>query len=77
MNTVCPPELCVKFPETTILDPEEEIFKFPLLFKFPSTSVVELEEMMISALFVSVPFVFRGETVHVQTPLKRKQEMLT
>ena len=34
VNTICPPELCVKFPVMAIVD-EEEIFKFALFSKFP------------------------------------------
>ena len=34
VNTICAPELCAKFPETTKLD-EEEMFKLALFSKFP------------------------------------------
>ena len=71
VNTIFPPWLCVKFPEITILDPEE-MFKFALLFKFPSTSVVVFPLKTISPVFVSVPLF--GMNVHLHSFWKKTHE---
>ena len=65
MNTICPPELCVKFPKITIVD-EEEMFKLALLLKFPWMSVVVFPLKTISPVFMSVPLF--GMNVHLQIP---------
>ena len=54
VNTISPPLLCVKFPETTKLAPEL-MFTLALLFKFPSTSVTVFPLTTISPVIVSVP----------------------
>ena len=73
VNTICPPELCVKFPEITILDPEE-MFKFALFSKFPWTSVVVLPLKIISPAFVSVPLF--GVNVHLHSFWKKMHETI-
>ena len=74
VNTICPPEVCVKFPETTILDPEE-MFKLALLFKFPSINVVVFPLKTISPLFVIVPFF--GVKLHLHSPPHNTQHTFT
>ena len=64
MNTICPPEFCVKFPETKRLDPEE-MFKFALFSKFPWMNVVVFPFTTISPLFVSVSLF--GVNVHLHS----------
>ena len=64
VNIICPVVLCVKFPETKKLDPEEK-FKFALLLKLPSTNVVVFPLKTISALFVIVPLY--GVNFHIQS----------
>ena len=71
MNTICPPGLCVKFPATTTVDPEE-IFKFALLFKLPWISVVVFPLKTISAVFVSVPLF--GVNVHLHSFCEKTHE---
>ena len=51
---------------------EEEIFKFALLFKFPSISAVMFPHKEISPVFVSVPLF--GVNVQIHSFLKKMHE---
>ena len=71
VNTICPCELCVKFPWIKTVDPEE-MFKLALLFKFPLTKVVVFPLKTISPVFVIVPLF--GVKVHVHSLCKKMQD---
>ena len=72
LNTICPPELCVKFPVITTTSDPEEIFKLALFSKFPWMSVVVFPLTTISPVFVSVPLF--GVNVHLHSFWKKIHE---